>query len=62
MRQWGGFIVDNTLFKGEVIRQTDKSDYATGIEELNRLFFYSNKEFDISQITIGDGILVAIKK
>ena len=61
MRQGGGFIVDNTLFKGEVIRQTDKSDYATGIEELNRLFFYS-KEFDISQITIGDGMLVAIKK
>lgn len=60
LRKGGLFIVDNTLFKGEVV-QLSKSGYAKGIEALNRKFFDSD-EFDISQITLGDGMLVALKK
>ena len=60
LKKGGLFLVDNTLFKGDVINRK-KSNYAQGINELNHIFKTSN-EFFISHVTIGDGLLIAIKK
>lgn len=60
LRKGGLFLVDNILFKGEVIN-SNKSNHAKGISELNELFSASD-EFIISHITIGDGLMIAIKK
>jgi len=60
LKKGGLFLVDNTLFKGNVIDK-NKSNYAKGIDELNHIFKTSN-EFFISQVTIGDGLLIAVKQ
>lgn len=60
LKSGGLFLVDNTLFKGDVINK-NKSHYANGIDELNHIFKNSN-EFFISHVTIGDGLLIAIKQ
>lgn len=60
LKKGGLFIVDNILFKGEVI-QNEMSNYARGIVELNNLFKNSD-EFFVSHVTLGDGMLLAYKK
>lgn len=59
LRPGGLFIADNILFKGEVIMRS-KSAHATGIARLNDLFAGA-EDFQISHLTIGDGMLIARK-
>jgi len=60
LRKGGVFLIDNTLFKGEVIAK-NKSEHAKKINELNNILAEED-DFMISHITLGDGMLIAIKK
>lgn len=55
----GLFIVDNTLFKGEIIGGI--SAYSVGIRSLLDSI-HQHPAFDVSHITIGDGMLIARRK
>ena len=55
----GLFIADNTLFKGELIG--GNSNYSVGIRKLLE-DIKQHPSFDISHVTIGDGMLIARRK
>jgi predicted O-methyltransferase YrrM len=59
LNQNGLFVVDNTLFKGEVIG--GDSSYSKGIRRLiDRLGQHT--QFDMCHVTLGDGMLICRKK
>lgn len=55
----GIFVVDNTLFKGELVG--GNSNYSIGIRKLFEKM-RNHSSFDVSHLTLGDGMLIARRR
>jgi len=60
LKRGGIFLIDNTLFKGNAT-SNNRSKKSNGVHELNKLFTQQD-DFQISHITLSDGMLIARKK
>ncbi len=58
----GGLVaIDNTLWNGAVVDDTNQSDDTRAIREFNTLV-HADKRVDISLLPIGDGLTLALKR
>lgn len=58
----GGFIfVDNVLWQGAVADPNDNDEATVAIREVNE-YIKNDQTFDISLLTIGDGVFICRKK
>ena len=58
----GGLIaIDNTLWNGAVVDESNQTDDTVAIREFNTLV-HADKRVDISMLPIGDGLTLALKR
>jgi predicted O-methyltransferase YrrM len=60
IRSGGIIMIDNVLWKGTVIDQSDQRPTTTGIRKLNAMLVNDNR-VDITMLPIGDGLTLARK-
>jgi caffeoyl-CoA O-methyltransferase len=61
LRPGGLIAIDNTLWNGNVVDETDQSEDTKAIREINALVLADHR-VDISMLPIGDGLTLALKR
>ncbi|MGD8787920.1 MAG: SAM-dependent methyltransferase, partial [Burkholderiales bacterium] len=61
LRPGGLIAIDNTLWNGNVVNETDQSEDTKAIREINALVLADHR-VDISMLPIGDGLTLALKR